>query len=85
MHALALIYVLREVDGIRQFRITQRSIDELDVDIVPTARFNGDSERAVLTGLHRRLGDDVNIRLHRRDHIPPSSSGKHACVVSQVQ
>jgi phenylacetate-CoA ligase len=84
MHALALIYVLREVDGIRQFRIRQLSIDQLDVDIVPTARFNGDSEQAVLVGLRRRMGDGVDIRLHRCDRIAPSASGKHACVVSQV-
>ncbi|MDM8005971.1 MAG: phenylacetate--CoA ligase family protein [Phycisphaerae bacterium] len=84
MHALALIYVLREVDGIRQFRITQRSLDELDVDVVPTARFNDDSERAILLGLRRRVGDDVAIRLSRRDHIPPTPSGKHACVVSHI-
>lgn len=85
MHALALIYVIREVDGIRQFRITQRSLDELDVDVVPTDRFDGDSERAILLGLRRRLGRDVSIRLHRRDHIAPSASGKHACVVSMVE
>ncbi|HPD30807.1 MAG TPA: phenylacetate--CoA ligase family protein [Phycisphaerae bacterium] len=84
MHALALIYVLREVDGIRQFRITQRSLDELDVEVVPTARFSVDSERAILLGLHRRLGSDVRIRLNRRDHIPATASGKHACVISQV-
>ncbi len=84
MHALALIYVLREVDGIRQFRITQRSIDELDVDVVPTARFDNDSERTILLGLRRRLGEGVAIRLTRRDHIPPAASGKHACVVSHI-
>ncbi len=84
MHALALIYVLREVDGIRQFRITQRSLDELDVDVVPNARFSDNSERAILLGLRRRVGDDVAIRLSRRDHIPPTPSGKHACVVSHI-
>jgi phenylacetate-CoA ligase len=84
MHALALIYVLREVDGIRQFRVTQRSLDELDVDIVPTTRFTGDSEQAVLAGLRRRLGQEVTIRLRRHDRLAPSASGKHACVVSHV-
>ncbi len=84
MHALALIYVLREVDGIRQFRVTQRSLDELDVDIVPTARFNPDSEHTILAGLRRRLGENVRIRLRRHTHLAPTPSGKHACVVSEV-
>lgn len=85
MHALALIYVIREIDGIRQFRITQRTIDEIDVEIVPDDRFDGDAERAVLTGLRRRLGGQVAVRLRRCDHIPPVASGKHACVISNVR
>lgn len=84
MHPLALMYVLREADGIRQFRIVQPSLDRLDVEIVPDPRFTNDVEAAVRQGLCQRMGQDVEIRIHRRDAIPPSASGKHACVVSHV-
>lgn len=85
MHALALIYVLRDADGIRQFRVTQPSLDRLDVDIVPDQRFTPDVEHTVKGGLRRRMGPDVDIHIRRCDRIAPVASGKHACVISHVQ
>jgi phenylacetate-CoA ligase len=84
MHALSLIYVLREADGLRQFRITQRSLDSLDVEVVPGPAFTPDVEQTVLRGLRQRLGPQMKVQLARREHIPPTASGKHACVVSTV-
>ncbi|GMU21545.1 MAG: hypothetical protein AMXMBFR13_16380 [Phycisphaerae bacterium] len=84
MHALSLMYVLREAEGLRQFRITQPSLDEVDVEIVAGLGFTEETERAVRRGLRARLGPHVTVRLSRKDHIPPTGSGKHACVVSQV-
>jgi len=85
MHALSLIYVLREVEGVKQFRITQPALDRLEVEIVPDERFTPKVERAMRRGLRRRMGNEVAIRIHRRDRIQPSGSGKYACVVSQVK
>lgn len=85
MHALALIYVLREADGIRQFRITQQSLDAIDVEIVPASAFTAAVEQTVLRNLQRRLGPDMAIRLRRCEHIAPTRSGKHACVVSALE
>ena len=84
MHALSLIYVLREAEGLAQFRVTQPSMDRLDVEVVPDARFTTRQEQLVENRLRQRMGDNVTIRIHRRDHIPPTASGKHACVVSKV-
>ena len=84
MHALSLIYVLRDAPGIRQFRIEQPDLQRLNVDLVCDGTFTPERERAVIEELARRMGPDVSIRLRRRDRIPPSPSGKHACVVSHV-
>lgn len=84
MHALSLIYVLREADGLRQFRITQPSLDALDVEVVVGAGFTSDVERAVVKGLRARVGPQVSIRILRKTQIAPTASGKHACVVSAV-
>jgi phenylacetate-CoA ligase len=84
MHALALIYILREAPGLRQFRIVQPAIDQLEVQIIPDEGFTPVVERGVLDALAQRMGPDVAIRLQRCDTIPPSPSGKHACVISHV-
>ena len=38
MHALSLMYVLREVDGLQQFRITQPCLERLEVELVADDR-----------------------------------------------
>lgn len=85
MHALALIYVLREADGLRQFRITQRSLDVLEVEIVPGPDFTRQTEQIVLAQLRQRLGPQMDVRILRRERIAPTASGKHACVVSAIE
>jgi phenylacetate-CoA ligase len=84
MHALSLIYVLREADGVRQFRITQSSLDRLDVEVVPDARFTPGVQLAIEQGLRQRIGPDVAVYIHHRTRLEPARSGKHACVVSHV-
>lgn len=84
MHALALIYVLREAEGLRQFRITQRSLDLVEVEIVTGPAFTPEVEAAVAEGLRERLGSGVAVRILRRERIAPTASGKHACVVSEI-
>ncbi|HOW69375.1 MAG TPA: phenylacetate--CoA ligase family protein [Phycisphaerae bacterium] len=85
MHALSLIYVLREAEGLAQFRVLQPSIDRLEIEVVADHRFTSLVERDVEQSLRRRMGEGVTIIIQRRDRIPPTASGKHACVVSQVR
>ncbi len=84
MHALSLMYVLREAEGLTQFRIVQPSLDRLEVAVVADDRFTPEVERSVENRLRQRLGDSVTIAIRRRDHIPPTTAGKHACVISRV-
>jgi phenylacetate-CoA ligase len=85
MHALSLIYVLREIEGLTQFRITQPTLDRLDVAVVADGRFTPQSQARIEQGLSRRMGEGVSIAVRRCDRIPPTASGKHACVVSDVK
>ena len=84
MHALALLYVVRETDGIRKFRITQPSLDRLDVDVVSDERFTSEQRHKLIGGLRERMGDEVSVFVHVCNHIAPSASGKHTCVISHV-
>jgi phenylacetate-CoA ligase len=84
MHALALIYVLRAVPGVGQFKLIQHATDRLEVQVVPDARWDARAEAAIVEGLRQRLGE-VAIELRRVEHIPPEASGKHRYVVSHVR
>ncbi len=84
MHALAVIYVLRAVPGIAQFKCIQHALDRMEVQIVPNAEWNEAAHAAVVAGLRARLGDALHVEVRMLDDIPPEASGKHRYVVSRV-
>jgi len=84
MHALAVIYVLRAVSGIAQFKCVQHAIDRMEVMIVPDANWNEAARNAVVAGLRARLGETLKVDVRMLDEIPPEASGKHRYVVSHV-
>ena len=85
MHGLALIYILRDINGIEAFKITQQSLELTDVDIVWS---NGEVpeaiKQAIISGLKQRLGDGVTININQLDEIKPEKSGKYRYVISKV-
>ena len=84
MHALALIYEIRKIDGVGEFKCIQHSLRELTVFVVPTKAWSNDSKASIIRGLGARLGGSVDIRLELVAEIPPELSGKHRYVVSHV-
>lgn len=84
MHALAVIYVLRAVPGIAQFKCIQHALDRMEVQIVPDANWSEAARHAVVAGLRARLGETLEVDLRMLDEIPPEASGKHRYVVSHV-
>lgn len=84
MHALAVIYVLRGVDGIARFKCIQHSMRDMEVQVVPDARWCAATHAAVSAGLRERLGEGVRVEISLLEQIPPEASGKHRYVVSHV-
>ncbi|HTS21117.1 MAG TPA: phenylacetate--CoA ligase family protein [Casimicrobiaceae bacterium] len=84
MHALSVIYVLRDVDGVAQFRFIQHALRDVEVVVVPNAHWSEAARDRVMSGLAQRLGTDVQVRLRLVDAIPIEASGKYRYVVSHV-
>ncbi|MGA7802181.1 MAG: phenylacetate--CoA ligase family protein [Gammaproteobacteria bacterium] len=84
MHALAVIYVLREQDGVAEFKFIQHTPREVEVRVVAGARWNPQTQQRIVSGLHARLGGDVHVEVRLVDSIAPEASGKHRYVVSHV-
>lgn len=84
MHALAVIYVLRAVPGVAQFKCIQHAVDRMEVQIVPDARWSEAAQNAVVSGLRARLGATLQVNVRLLDEIAPEASGKHRYVVSRV-
>ena len=84
LHALAVIYVLRAVTGVAEFRVVQHTLQDIEVLVVPDSRWQEAGRAEIEAGLHKRLGDDVRIELKLVESIPAEASGKHRYVVSRV-
>jgi phenylacetate-CoA ligase len=84
MHGLSLIYVLREIPGINEFRIVQEKADSFVIDIVRAAYLRPESEALIKGGFRKRMGADVKIIFNYVDKIECENSGKFRYVVSKV-
>ncbi|AEP30655.1 phenylacetate--CoA ligase family protein [Brumicola nitratireducens] len=85
MHGLSLIYVLREVDGIEEFKITQHSLGKVDVEVVPTTEMSSAIEHYIVDGLKQRLGDSVDVQVFSVAALTPEKSGKYRYVICKVE
>lgn len=83
LHALAVIYVLRAIEGVESFKIIQHSTKELEVQIVANLLWKECAQQKITEQLQQRLGK-TNIKINKLDSIPPEKSGKHRYVVSHV-
>ena len=84
-HALSIIYPLREMPGLRQFRVTQHEDYSVTVDAVVSDSRERITREAVAKRVRPVVGDDVDLRVELVTRIENSGSGKHRYVVSHVR
>jgi phenylacetate-CoA ligase len=84
MHALSVIYVLRAVEGIAEFKFVQHTVRDVEVLIVPGPNWAEAARAQVTEGLLARLGGDVRVTLRLVESIAAEPSGKYRYVVSHV-
>ena len=85
IHALALIYTVRDLPGVQRFKIIQHSLERTEVMVVADERF-GDGERLrIRRDFAARLGDSVQVEINEVPEIPREKSGKNRYVVSHVK
>jgi phenylacetate-CoA ligase len=84
MHGLSLIYVLRKITGIEQFRITQKAVDDFQLELVTGRDFAPSSEAIIRSEFEQRLRGPVNVRIQYSSTMPASKNGKFRYVISEV-
>jgi phenylacetate-CoA ligase len=83
LHALSVIYVLRDAPGVGRFRVLQRALDDVAVLVVPDGGARPDLP-ALAARLERVLGPGVRVTTAEVDGLPATGSGKFRYVVSEV-
>ena len=84
LHALSMIYVIREVEGVEQFRIIQQELDRFHVQLVCGESYPRNGEFRIRDGLARRLRWPVHVTFEYLSDFSQERSGKFRHVVSAV-
>jgi phenylacetate-CoA ligase len=84
MHGLALIYVLREIVSIEEFKIIQESLSHTRVLLRTEGPLSANVSATIVEKLKQRLGDGVTVEIEEVKEMPKERSGKFRYVVSHV-
>lgn len=77
-------HLFKDVNGIKEYRIIQRKIERLEVEIVRTDKFTETDLQYLMKHMESYLGDDIEISVSYPNSIDWPSSGKHRFTVSEV-
>lgn len=85
-HALSLIYIVRDIEGVDQFKIIQETVDNIHIKLkLSDSLFPSDGQQRIIEGFKKRMGNSINVALEIVDNIPRDASGKYRYVVSKVE
>jgi phenylacetate-CoA ligase len=84
IHALSVIYILREIRKIRQFRVTQESARSVVVEVAVHNSLTTSEIFDIQNAIRKLLGQHIEVTIDQLDHIEPLSSGKHRYVISKI-
>lgn len=84
VHAAYLCYTLKE-DTVHEFKMYQKTIDLLHVQIVRSQTFSDSTEKILENNLRTALGDKVQIDFEYLERIPREKSGKLRYFISELK
>lgn len=85
VHALALIYTVRDLPGVREFKIRQRALDQVRLELVVDDDFDLSAEERIRREFASRLGQGAVVEIDYVAAIAPEPSGKHRYVISEIR
>jgi phenylacetate-CoA ligase len=84
-HGLSLIYVIRDIPGVADFKIIQEAVDEIKVLLkIHETLFPEEGKSQIVEGFKKRMGQMVNVDIEMVDEIKKDASGKYRYVASKV-
>jgi phenylacetate-CoA ligase len=84
-HGLSLIYVIRDIPGVAEFKIIQEAVDDIKILLkIDETLFPEKGKSQIIEGFKKRMGGKVNVNVEMVDEIAKEASGKYRYVASKV-
>jgi phenylacetate-CoA ligase len=84
-HGLSLIYVIRDIPGVQEFKIIQEAVDDVKILLKADQNlFPENGKTIIVKGVKQRMGQEVKVDIDMVDEIAKDASGKYRYVVSKV-
>lgn len=84
MHGLSLIYIVRDIPGVANFKIIQENIGHTRFQLVTASGFDPACIAVIQAAARARLGETVRVDVELVPEIAAEASGKFRYVVSRV-
>lgn len=84
INSLALIYAVREIEGVERFRIYQKALDRFHIQLVTNGQFTDTAEERIRKGWTQLLRVPVTVAFEYVPDLPLERSGKFRHVVCEV-
>jgi len=84
VHALAIIYPLRETPFVKRFQVEQLALDKVVLRVVAERRLTDEEKLGLVRKGEMALGKGMSVVLDCVDEIPSLASGKYRYVISNV-
>jgi phenylacetate-CoA ligase len=84
VNSLALVYALREIEGIEQFRVVQQAVDRFHLQLACNGQYPADGEQRIRKGWAALLRAPVHVTFEYLPALAPDPSGKFRHVVSEL-
>jgi phenylacetate-CoA ligase len=84
MHGLSLIYILRDIPGIKLFKVVQESKALIRVLLMVDGTFTPEISLKIINEFKKRLGVDVVVNIEIVSNIPHEKSGKFRYIISHA-
>jgi phenylacetate-CoA ligase len=84
LHALAIIYPIREAPGVAEFQVVQETVGQVVIRLVADNSFSESAGKTLISKARLALGGEVSVEIERVSTIPRLPSGKFRYVVSMA-
>jgi phenylacetate-CoA ligase len=84
LHALAIIYPIREAPGVSEFQVVQETVGQVVIRLVADSSFSESACKTLVAKARLALGGEVSVEIERVSTIPRLPSGKFRYVISMA-